>query len=101
MFDLSGKTALITGSSKGIGKAIAEAMAEANAGGDGGPLVLADFSDNPDQWVREREVWEQCGGTHLTLRAMDTAAEFVGARRVGFEGPQAYIDALETFRKAI
>lgn len=66
-----------------------------------GAEAIADFSDNPDQWVREREVWEQCGGTHLTLRAMDTAAEFVGARRVGFEGPQAYIDALETFRKAI
>ena len=27
--------------------AIAEAMAEATTGGDGGPLVLADFSDNP------------------------------------------------------
>ena len=66
-----------------------------------GAEAIADFSDDPDQWVREREVWEQCGGTHLTLRAMDTAAEFVGARRVGFEGPQAYIDALETFRKAI
>ncbi len=66
-----------------------------------GAEAIADFSDDPDQWVREREVWEQCGGTHLTLRAMDTAAEFVGARRVGFDGPQAYIDALETFRKAI
>ncbi len=31
MFDLSGKTALITGSSKGIGKAIAEAMAHQGA----------------------------------------------------------------------
>ena len=66
-----------------------------------GAEAIADFSDDPGQWVREREVWEKCGGTHLTLRAMDTAAEFVGARRVGFDGPQAYIDALETFRKAI
>ena len=76
---------------RGVGREPAEFGAEA----------IADFSDDPDQWVREREVWEQCGGTHLTLRAMDTAAEFVGARRVGFDGPQAYIDALETFRKAI
>ena len=30
---------------------------------------------------------------------MDALAEFVGARRVGYAGPQAYIDALETFQK--
>ncbi len=36
---------------------------------------------------------------HLALRAMDTAAEFVGARRVGFKDPQACIDALETFKR--
>ena len=31
LFDLSGKTAVITGSSRGIGKAIAEQMAEQGA----------------------------------------------------------------------
>src|SRR3546814_6150448 len=31
LFDLSGKTAIITGSSRGIGRAIAEALAEAGA----------------------------------------------------------------------
>ena len=35
------------------------------------------------------------------MRAMDTAAEFVGAKRVGYESPQAYIDALETFMKVV
>ncbi len=29
------------------------------------------------------------------------AAEFVGAKVVGYDGPQAYIDALETFQKEI
>lgn len=36
------------------------------------------------------------GRVCVSIRAMDTAAEFVGAKRVGFSGPPAYIDALET-----
>ena len=32
---------------------------------------------------------------------MDTAAEFVGARVVGYDGPRAYIEALETFAKEV
>ena len=43
------------------------------------------------------ERWEQAGGSHVSLRAMDTAAEFAGERHVGYQGPQDYIDALETF----
>ncbi len=30
--------------------------------------------------------------------ATEIAAEFVGAQRVGFKDPQAFIDALETFK---
>ena len=42
MFDLSGKTALVTGSSRGIGFALAQALAQAGAhvvinGRDGAP----------------------------------------------------------------
>ncbi len=40
MFDLSGKTAIITGSSRGIGRAIAEALAEAGANVSGHTLVV-------------------------------------------------------------
>ena len=32
---------------------------------------------------------------------MDTAAEVVGATRVGYAGPQAYIDALRSFREFV
>jgi probable F420-dependent oxidoreductase len=61
--------------------------------------AVVDFSQDPEQWSREIEAWREVDGTHLCLRAMDTAARFVGARTVGFEGPQAYIDALETFKR--
>lgn len=64
-----------------------------------GSEAVVDFSQPRDQWAKEIEAWRDAGGTHLALRAMDTAAEFVGARRVGFEGPQDYIDALETFKR--
>jgi probable F420-dependent oxidoreductase len=66
-----------------------------------GAEAVVDFSSPPDTWVRELELWRELGGTHLSLRAMDTAAEFVGARRVGFQGPQSYIDALESFKKSV
>jgi hypothetical protein len=32
---------------------------------------------------------------------MDTAAELVGAKHVGYERPQGYIDALEKFAKVV
>ena len=32
---------------------------------------------------------------------MDTAAEFVGGKLVGYKGPGDYIRALETFMKAV
>jgi len=63
--------------------------------------AVIDFSDTPDVWEREIEAWRKMGGTHLSLRAMDTAAEFVGAKRVGFSGPKSYIDALETFSRML
>jgi probable F420-dependent oxidoreductase len=63
--------------------------------------AVIDFSDSPDVWESEVEAWRKAGGTQLSLRAMDTAAEFVGAAHVGFEGPKSYIDALETFSELI
>ena len=66
-----------------------------------GADAIVDFADPPDQWRREIDLWRELGGTHVSLRAMDTAVEFVGSKRVGFSGPRAYIDALETFWKAV
>ncbi len=66
-------------------------------GGD----ALIDFSSPQENWRSEVALWAEKGGTHIALRAMDTGAEFVGERVVGYEGPKSYIDALETFMNTI
>lgn len=66
-----------------------------------GAEAIVDYSEGPDFWKREAEVWREAGGTHLTIRAMDTAAEFLGSKHVGYSGPKAYIQALEEFRDAL
>lgn len=60
-----------------------------------------DFSQGPGEWESEMALWRRKGGTHICLRAMDTGSELMGLEKVGYSGPQAYIDALETFKKAI
>ncbi len=65
-----------------------------------GSEAVVDFS-RPESWGPELERWHGLGGTHLALRTMDTAAEFVGEKTVGYAGPQSYIDALERFRKEV
>lgn len=66
-----------------------------------GADAAIDFSAGEESWQRNVELWKKLGGTHISLRAMDTAAEFSGEKHVGYSGPQAYIDALEAFMKAI
>lgn len=68
---------------------------------DFGAEAMVDFTGDPAAWVDAIEFWESIGGTHLALRAMDTAAEFAGEKFHGYKGPQSYIDALETFMKEI
>ncbi|MBW2420604.1 MAG: LLM class F420-dependent oxidoreductase [Deltaproteobacteria bacterium] len=65
----------------------------ASFGGD----AAIDFSSPRETWRDEIRHWKALGGTHISLRAMDTAAEFVGERTVGYQTPQSYIDALQTF----
>ena len=59
--------------------------------------AVVDFSQSPDEWRSELELWREAGGTHLSLRAMDTAAEAVGFQKVGFSGLGSYLEALEKF----
>jgi probable F420-dependent oxidoreductase len=62
-----------------------------------GAEATVDYSAGPDKWREELEAWRAVGGTHFSLRAMDTAAELVGAKRVGYQGPRDYVKALEEF----
>ena len=41
------------------------------------------------------------GATHFSMRAMDTAAEVVGGKPMGYDGPADYINALKTFMKEV
>jgi probable F420-dependent oxidoreductase len=66
-----------------------------------GAEAVVDASDDPESWPRELALWRELGGTHLSLRAMDTGAELVGAKRMGYRGPRDYIAALERFAKAV
>ena len=66
-----------------------------------GSEAFVDFSYGPERWQSELEQWRECRGTHLTLRAMDVAVEVVGGKRVGYAGPQSYIDALRSFREEV
>lgn len=56
MFDLSGKTALVTGAASGIGEAIAHVLADAGAS-----VVLADINENAGREAADRIV--QAGGS--------------------------------------
>jgi alkanesulfonate monooxygenase SsuD/methylene tetrahydromethanopterin reductase-like flavin-dependent oxidoreductase (luciferase family) len=74
---------------------------EGRADAEFGVEAVVDFSDSHDSWGGELERWREAGGTHLSLRAMDTASKAVGAVHVGYRGPRDYIAALETFKRAI
>jgi probable F420-dependent oxidoreductase len=66
-----------------------------------GAEAACDAGDSPDTWAKEVAAWRAAGGTHLSLRAMDTAAELVGHKRFGFRGPADYIAVLERFMAAV
>lgn len=79
-----------------------EHLARAGRGAESvGAEAVLDFADGPEVWHAEIALWKELGGTHLSIRAMDTGAELIGTRRMGYQGPGDYIRALETFRKEI
>ena len=69
-----------------------------------GAEAILDFADgvnDADEWRREIELWRELGGTHLSIRAMDTGAEMMGIQRMNYAGLAEYVGALETFWKEI
>jgi probable F420-dependent oxidoreductase len=73
---------------------------EAGRAGAVGAEAIVDFSE-PDSWQQEIDAWQAAGGTHISMRAMDTGAELMGVERQGYKSPADYIRALETFKKEI
>ncbi len=77
--DLSGKTALVTGGTKGIGQAIAQRLAQAGArvivsartqpadGGDGHHFIAADLTQPNDVARLAQQVNEQFGGVDILI----------------------------------
>ncbi len=43
----------------------------------------------------------EIGNDPVAIRDWAQAAQFVGEKRVGYAGPQSYIDALERFAKEV
>jgi probable F420-dependent oxidoreductase len=78
-----------------------EVEAAGRPASDVGAEAIVDFADGPEVWQAEIEAWREAGGSHLSFRAMDTGAELMGTKRVGYSGPADYIRALETFQKEI
>jgi probable F420-dependent oxidoreductase len=66
-----------------------------------GAEATVDYSAGADAWRTEFEAWRAAGGTHFSLRAMDTAAEAVGAKHVGYRGLRDYVKALEEFADVV
>lgn len=66
-----------------------------------GTEAFIDFSYPRDRWESELETWRELEGSHVSLRAMNTAVQVVGGKPVDYAGPQAYIDALKEFREFV
>ena len=62
-----------------------------------GAEALFDYSSGESTWPEEIEAWREAGGTHVSVRTMDTGADFLGSKRNGFTKLSEHIDALEHF----
>ena len=58
---------------------------------------LVDWSVGPDACAEAAATWAAAGGTHLSLRTFDTAAEFMGVRPLGFTSVDQHLAAVAAF----
>lgn len=90
---------------KFLGKMLAQAQekvaAEGREADSFGYEASLDFSLGEQAWAEDLALWRESGGTHIALRAMNTGNALMGLENVDYGGPAGYIEALETFMKAV
>jgi probable F420-dependent oxidoreductase len=62
--------------------------------------AIIDFTAGEAEWERVRTEFEKVGGTHLSIRTISTAAEWMKIDAPGFTSPAQHIQALERFASA-
>lgn len=79
-----------------------ERLAAADRPVEGFPVQGAlDYAQGPDAWIPEAEAWAAVGGTHFSVRALDSVVRLYGLPTLGFTTTGEHIGALERFAEAL
>lgn len=60
-----------------------------------------DYAHGPDAWIPEAERWAAAGGTHFSMRAVDSVVDLYGLEPLGFTTVDDHIGALQRFAEAL
>jgi alkanesulfonate monooxygenase SsuD/methylene tetrahydromethanopterin reductase-like flavin-dependent oxidoreductase (luciferase family) len=60
---------------------------------------IVDWAHGPDAAAETAATWAKAGGTHLSVRMFDTAADFMRSPKLGFRTVDQHLTALGEFRQ--